>query len=284
MLVEAGLTSKTIRSYLMMLMQYFSFVLDHPYVKSEGKSRRIDELYGEIRQPISEFELPTHSGDAEQALPFDPGRLYEFLSLLCQHYMPSGRFARTALVRARNYTMAVLAAESGLRIDELIHLHCDDLFFESNKIQTRFAKSKRGTGKRSRLTLFPALSQDTVRFYLESYRPKFSSAKKSSLLFLAYNGLEISSCQPSRIMDEFVKTVSDHGFQILPNMSWHWFRRIFSTRFIERFPDKMPALLELLGHSNFATVHRYIEHSEAWMDKEIQAIFGRIEAWPSDGT
>ena len=187
------------------------------------------------------------------------------------------------LSRARNYTMAVLAAESGLRANEILHLTVDYLFFDSSKLQTRHAKGKRGSGKRSRTTLFPPLSRDTVRHYLEHCRPRFQNAKESNLLFLSFSGSGISLQYLSKIMREFIKVAQTQNFAVHSHMSWHWFRRIFATRFIERFPHKMPVLLELLGHSNFATVHRYIKHSGAWMDDEIQSIFGKVEVWQYDG-
>jgi integrase len=73
------------------------------------------------------------------------------------------------------------------------------------------------------------------------------------------------------------------GFPILPHMSWHWLRRIFATRFIERFPDKMAVLIQLLGHSNPHTVHRYIRHSDAWMDEQIRTVMETSKAWPYIG-
>ncbi len=73
------------------------------------------------------------------------------------------------------------------------------------------------------------------------------------------------------------------GFPVLEHMSWHWLRRIFATRFIERFPDKMAVLIKLLGHSNQYSVHRYIYHSEAWMDEQIRMVMENSKKWPYIG-
>lgn len=252
-LVDLGLSPNTIRSYLLSLNQYFTFVLSYPFVKSQGKSLRIDELYGPIAQPVSEFELPVHCGDAERASPIEPERIHEFLIMLREHYLEAAREKTTNLVRGRNYAMVVLAVESGLRADELTHLHVDDLLFKSHRLQTRFAKGKRGTGKRSRTTLFPPLARDTVRYYQTNYRPHFTNADKSSLLFLSKNGALITSPTLSRITQDFKKCAKTQRFPVLDHLSWHWYRKMFSTRFIERFPNKLPALLEMLGHSKLST-------------------------------
>ena len=63
----------------------------------------------------------------------------------------------------------------------------------------------------------------------------------------------------------------------MDHLSWHWFRRIFATRFIERFPGKLHVLIALLGHTTASTVHAYIRHSEAWMDKHILEMLEGIQ-------
>lgn len=282
-LVDVGLLGKTIRSYLLLLKQYFTFILDHPYVTSGRTHRRIEEVYGPIAQPIGEFDLPVNSGEAEVALPLEPEKLYDFLSLLRNEYLKGHHLRRTQIAYERNYAMAVVAAESGLRADELVHLHVNDLFFDSLRIQTRFAKGKRGSGKRSRTTLFGPLARDSMRYYLDNCRGEFLNADRSPLLFLSNKGKMISSTTLSRIVGSFLKCAHTHHFPIHDHMSWHWFRRLFATRFIEKFPNKMPLLLELLGHSNMATVHRYIKHSEAWLDKEIQSVLEGSSQCPFTG-
>ncbi len=83
---------------------------------------------------------------------------------------------------------------------------------------------------------------------------------------------------------EMLDIVRKSNFPVAPNMTWHWFRRIFATRFIERFPQRMDVLISLLGHSSLNTVHRYIRHSEAWMDKQMQSVIeGESTIWQSFG-
>jgi len=176
-------------------------------------------------------------------------------------------------IKARNYTMLLLAAESGLRIDELLHLEISkDLFFESNKLQTRFAKSTHGSGKRARVTLFSPLARDTVKFYLKENRPQILCAHQTDLLFPSKMGKRMTYTSAHQALEEMIQVARKTEFEISPHMSWHWARRIFATRFIERFPEKLSVLIQLLGHQNPNTVHRYIRHSQAWMDQELRRV------------
>lgn len=85
-------------------------------------------------------------------------------------------------------------------------------------------------------------------------------------------------------LSEMLAAVRKANFQVAPNMTWHWFRRIFATRFIEKFPARMDVLIALMGHSSPNTIHRYIRHSEAWMDRQMQSVIeGESTKWLSSG-
>jgi site-specific recombinase XerD len=283
-LLEAGISKNTIRSHLGTLSRYFSYVLEQPFVFRPTGPIRITLLYGPIDQVVSEFDMPHHVYEGERlGVPLDPERLYELYALLREQYLnPATQCCRA--IRARNYTLAVLAGESGLRIDELMHLEItQDLFFESKKLQTRFAKGTSGSGKRCRVTLFPPLARDTVRFYLKEHRPLLQGSDQTDYLFPAKTGQLLQYSAAHEALQEMLDTARNAHFPVGTHMSWHWFRRLFATRFIERFPNRLPVLISLLGHVSANTVHRYIRHSEAWMDQQIQSVLEGKLPWPSTG-
>ena len=193
--------------------------------------------------------------------------------------MPIAQYKHLA---ARNYAMVVLAAESGLRADELIHLEIsNDLFFESKKLQTRFAKGTNGSGKRARVTLFTPFARDTIKFYLKNHRPKITNADSTDYLFISRTGATLTYTSIQRFLSkQMIPLAKKHGFPVMDHLSWHWFRRIFATRFIERYPDKIHVLISLIGHTTDATIHAYIRHSAPWMDKHILEM---LEGIPLDG-
>lgn len=281
-LQKGELATDTIRAYLGILRNYFAFVLEHPFVKSATGFVRLQDLYGSLDQPISEYDMPAHVYDGERAgVPLDPSRLYEFYSVVLKKYLNLP--GKAGAIAARNYTALVLAGESGLRADELLHLEISDLHFDSFKIQTRHAKGTRGSGKRARLTLFTPLARDTARFYLDGHRPLIKDADKTPLLFPSKTGGPLDYASLHRALAEMLLAANRAGFEILPHMSWHWMRRFFATRFIEHFPNKLSVLITLLGHTSPGTVHRYIRHSEAWMDEQIGEALRGHSQWLSLG-
>lgn len=280
-LIKAELANQTIRTYLGVLRSYFDYVSDHPFVfTTDNKPIRIGSLYGAIEQPVSEYDIPQHSMDTSckrRGIPIDPATLYDFYSVVRKHYL-IGSYPH---VRARNYTLVVLAGESGLRAEELQNLEIKkDLFFESKKLQTRYAKGYSGSGKRARTTLFTPIARDTVKFYLKHHRPHlvkdisndylFPSTEKTKKAFIDYQVM-------CAFLKEMILIANKNNFYVANHLSWHWFRRLFATRFIETHPTELPVLISLMGHRSFGTVHAYIQHSQAWMDKKIQEIVEKVD-------
>jgi len=268
-LLASGLHTKTMRGYLSILQKYFSYILEFPHVEISGEIKRIEDVYGvTLSQPVSEFDLPHHTFDGvELGIPLDPDILFDFYKAVRDSYLQSD--SQYLPFKARNYTMLVLAGECGFRADELRNIENSDLFFSGNKIQTRSAKGSRGSGKKSRVSLFTPFAQDSVRHFQKHHRGKISGSKPCQFLFPTKNLSPVSYSTQQKEISLMVKAVRKRDFPVLPHLGWHWMRRIFATRFIERYPDKLAVLVQLLGHSSPNTVHRYIRHSEAWMDKQI---------------
>jgi len=86
-LIESGISSPTLRLYLGILKRYFSFILAHPFLHTPHGPRRVQDLYGPIEHPITEYDMPQHVYDDEQrGIPLDPERLHDFYGHLQQHY------------------------------------------------------------------------------------------------------------------------------------------------------------------------------------------------------
>jgi len=279
-LLDSEITNHTIRNYLGTLRSYFQYVLEHPYVTGEkNESCRLNALYGPIEQPVSEYDIPSHAhddSDTRRGIPLDPEKLYDFYSVIKSHYLTTDYLRH---VRARNYAMVVLAGESGLRACELAAIEVNkDLFFESKKLQTTNAKASRGSGKRTRITLFTPLARDTIRYYLDNHRPHLSGAQNSDFLFPSkFKGRPITYSPMATVLRELVSVANKNGLHVGEHLGWHWFRRIFATRFIERFPNQLPVLMSLMGHSSASTIHAYIHHSQAFMDKRMQEVIEKVE-------
>jgi len=269
LLLENNVSHKTMRSYLGILSRLFTFILEHPFIKKGPTIFKINQIYGPIEQPVSEYDIPKHTYDGEQlGVPMDPESLFDFYHILQTHYLKADG-STLSIKRARYYTMAVIEGLCGLRSDEIIHLDIKkDIFFKSFKLQTRFAKGTSGSGKRARVTLFPPFARDTLKFYINNCRKKLYTGQ-SDLLFPNTQGEKLSYSSIHNALREMIVVANKNELSVMKHMSWHWFRRFFATRFIEANPHQLSILIHLLGHTSPNTVHKYIRHSEAWMDTKI---------------
>src|SRR6266496_1556668 len=168
-LVDAGLKPRTVQGYLGSLRRLFQYILACPYIPG-SQVQSIVDTYGRLEQPVLEY--------------------YDFVRL---EYIGCNQKKFPA---SRDYTMIVLASESGLRADEIRHLDAlgphRDLFYEHNCLQTRHGKGTKGSGKRVRKTIFTPFAQDTLRVYEDRIRPNFPDAKSNAALFLTESGGRIS--------------------------------------------------------------------------------------------
>ena len=65
-LIETGISTATVRSYLGILRRYFSYVLEFPFV-GVNPVRRIQEVYGPIDQPVRVCNLFCVNGESFRA-------------------------------------------------------------------------------------------------------------------------------------------------------------------------------------------------------------------------
>jgi site-specific recombinase XerD len=269
-LVEAGLKPRTVQSYLGSLRRLFQYVLEYPYIPGT-QVQSIVSTYGRLEQPVLEYDYPVHVLDPEEEGFVLTGeqllRFYDFVRL---EYIGRNQKKFPA---SRDYTMIVAAGESGLRADEIRHLDAlgphRDLFYEQNCIQTRHGKGTKGSGKRVRKTIFTPFAQATMRVYEERIRPNFPNAKTDPALFLTESGERISYKAMWHNLHCIVEAARKAGLEVPPKLSWHSLRKSFATNFMEQHPDRPWVLMDLLGHLNPSTLHRYVKHSRAYYEQAI---------------
>ena len=68
------------------------------------------------------------------------------------------------------------------------------------------------------------------------------------------------------------------GLDLPPKLSWHSLRKSFATAFMELHPDRPWVLMDLMGHLNPSTLHRYVLHSRAYYDQAIEDMVGTMVA------
>jgi len=276
-LVEAGLKPRTVISYLGCLRRLCQYVLDYPYIPDD-EVQSIVAKYGRIEQPVLEYDYPVHVLDQEEeGFVLTGERLIEFYDFIRLEYIGNNQ---KKLPVSRDYAMIVVAGESGLRAGEILNLDGlglhRDLFYEQNRIQTRYGKGTKGSGKRVRKTIFTPFAQDTMRVYEEQIRPHFPNAKTNVALFLTESGVRINYKDMWRNLHVIVQAARRAGLDMPPKLSWHSLRKSFATNFMERYPGRPWVLMDMMGHMSPSTLHRYVKHSRAYYDQALDQIVGEL--------
>jgi site-specific recombinase XerD len=273
-LVDAGLKPRTVHGYLGSLRRLFEYILEYPYIPGT-QVQSIVAKYGRLEQPVLEYDYPVHTldQDEEEGFVLTGDELLQFYDFVRLEYIGSNQKKLTA---SRDYTMIVVAGESGLRADEILHLDAlgphRDLFYERNRIQTRHGKGTAGSGKRVRKTIFTPFAQATVRVYEEHIRPNFPNAKTNPALFLSESGERISYKAMWHNLHVITDEARKAGLEMPPKLSWHSLRKSFATNFMEQHPDRPWVLMDLMGHLNPSTLHRYVKHSRAYYEQAVEDI------------
>ncbi len=265
-LVDVGLKPRTVQGYLGCLRRLFQYVLESPYIPGT-QVQSITSKYARIEQPVLEYDYPVHVLEQdEEGFVLTGEQLFQFYDFVRLQYIGHNQ---KKLPASRDYTMIVVAGESGLRADEILHLDAlglhRDLFYEHKCIQTRHGKGTKGSGKRVRKTIFTPFAQATMRVYEDHIRPNFPNAKTTM-----WHNLH-------SIVEEGRKA----GLELPPKLSWHSLRKSFATNFMEQHPDRPWVLMDLMGHLNPSTLHRYVKHSRAYYDQAIEDI---VEAMVAEVT
>jgi len=223
---------------------------------------------------VLEYDYPVHVLDhEEEGIVLTGQRLLDFYDFA--RLVHIGRNQKK-IPASRDYTMIVLAGESGLRADEIRHLDAlgphRDLFYEQGRIQTRHGKGCKGSGKRVRKTIFTPFAQATARIYEGHIRSAFPNATVSPALFLTESGDRISYKAMWRSLHIIATEAREAGIDVPPKLSWHSLRKSFATNFMERHPERPWVLMDLLGHMNPSTLHRYVKHSRSYYERAIDDI------------
>ncbi len=282
-LVDAGLKPRTVHGYLGSLRRLFEYILEYPYIPG-AQVQSIVAKYGRLEQPVLEYDYPVHTLDREEeGFVLTGERLLQFYDFVRLEYIGSNQ---KKLPASRDYTMIVVAGESGLRADEILHLDAlgphRDLFYERNRIQTRHGKGTRGSGKRVRKTIFTPFAQATVRVYEGQIRPNFPNAKTNPALFLTESGERISYKAMWHNLHVITEAARKVGLEMPPKLSWHSLRKSFATNFMEQHPDRPWVLMDLMGHLNPGTLHRYVKHSRAYYEQAVEDIVEAMLPSPSE--
>jgi integrase/recombinase XerC len=228
LLVEKGISNRTINRKISALNTYYKFLLKVGDIESNPLAKhKALKTSKKIQIPFSEVEIKTVLDD----LSFDD----DFESL-------------------RNKFIIELFYSTGIRRIELVELKLSSLDFSTNTLKV--------LGKRNKERLVPLLSSvvQTAKTYLKA-RTTLESVSDDKYLFLTKKGVKIYETLVYRIINEYFSLASSKV-----KKSPHILRHSFATHLLNQGAD-LNAVKELLGHSSLAATQVYTHNSIAELKK-----------------
>lgn len=164
----------------------------------------------------------------------------------------------------RNYTMALLMVDAGLRVGEVVALEMSDLYIDSNPVQTLLVRAKISKNKKERTVPLSPRLRETLTEYREDW-PWLEFAGLHSWAFCTSFQLRpISTRQVERIIR--TAAVKSIGRPITP----HVLRHTFASRLMQR--TNIRVVQELLGHSSVISTQIYTHPNENHKKHAIQQL------------
>lgn len=256
-----------------------------------GKATSIDTFYrflearyrAEIRDltghvitsPIDAINRPTHTGDFSVRVPPSAQDLSQFFSSWRTELVR----ARKWLVASRNYTMARVASDIGLRVRELCALTLDDLHFEHGplgKIHVRLGKGARGSGPRQRLVPMLGDTRTLLMWWVQDVRGDFDDdweLPRASLFPSERDG----RVGPESFRAALHQAARAHLPGPVRTLTPHVLRHACASRLYETGVS-LVAIQQLLGHRWLSTTMGYVHVSSETIEEEYRKAAQRSAA------
>ncbi|HQU46444.1 MAG TPA: hypothetical protein PK867_26795, partial [Pirellulales bacterium] len=147
---------------------YFQFLEHRHKIDLHNMTGRVVEC------PLDEINRPRASVDPQLRIPPTADEVEQLFAGWREELVTCRKFAPAA----RNYAVARLAADVGLRINEARMLDLDDVRWELGrfgKLHVRVGKGARGSGPRERMVPLLNNSDRTLRWFIEDVWGQFDS-------------------------------------------------------------------------------------------------------------
>jgi integrase/recombinase XerD len=236
----------------------------------------IAELCGRVVvSPIDAINRPTHTGEFSVRIPPSAGELAGFFARW-RDELAGARKWRTA---ARNYAMARVAGEVGLRSAELCALSLDDCHFDHGplgKLHVRLGKGARGSGPRERLVPMLGTSRAMLEWWVGEVRGAFDDdfERPRAALFPSERGGPVTA-EAFRLALAAAAGVHLRGpvRTLTPHVLRH---ACASSLYAEGL--SLVAIQQLLGHRWLTTTMGYVHVAAESIEAEYEAAAERAAA------
>ena len=240
-LAEKGITSLD-KADRHVMRAYMGYLMEQGLVKA-SIARRLSAIRSFYRYLVRE-QILTANPVQETSSPKLDKRLPSFLTtdeitkLLAAPDItnPNGQ---------RDRAFLELLYASGLRVSELAGLNLEQVDLDTREIRVM------GKGSKERMVLMGEPAADALTDYLNDGRRKLKGDKKTSAVFLNYQGGRLTERSVQELLEGYA-TKADIGKKVHP----HMLRHTFATHLLDGGAD-LRVVQELLGHASVATTQRY---------------------------
>ena len=161
-------------------------------------------------------------------------------------------------VKLRNFLIVKILLETGLRMNELIHLDKEHIDFSTQTMLVEMTKTHA-----HRIVCFKEETEKDLRAWL---------AIHPHVPYLFYNLRSFKRMTTSSIESLFYQLKKRYGVQ--DNITPHKWRHTFATSFLRKGGD-LETLRMLLGHSNLKTTQKYLHLNQQDIRKTYQTIMNK---------
>lgn len=147
---------------------------------------------------------------------------------------------------ARDRAMLEVAYGSGLRVSELVGLHCNDLELGEGFVRCR------GKGGKERLVPLGGEARRWLEAYLSGPRARFCRRRSEPHLFLTQQGGPMTRQWFAKILKRYARAAGIPAERVSP----HVLRHSFATHLLEGNAD-LRAVQAMLGHARISTTEIY---------------------------
>ncbi|OGO24089.1 MAG: recombinase XerC [Chloroflexi bacterium RBG_16_51_9] len=246
-LAEKGITSLD-KADRHVMRAYMGYLMEQGLVKA-SIARRLSAIRSFYRYLVRE-QILTANPVQETSSPKLDKRLPSFLTtdeitkLLAAPDItnPNGQ---------RDRAFLELLYASGLRVSELAGLNLEQVDLDTREIRVM------GKGSKERMVLMGEPAANALTDYLNDGRRKLKGDKKTSAVFLNYQGGRLTERSVQELLEGYA-TKADIGKKVHP----HMLRHTFATHLLDGGAD-LRVVQELLGHTSLSTTQIYTHVSKS---------------------
>ncbi|UCF90435.1 MAG: site-specific tyrosine recombinase XerD [Desulfobacterales bacterium] len=265
LLIEKGLSPKTLESYSSDIARYREFLLANGInhiseidtsvilkhlialrdagLKARSRARHLVALRGFYKFLVHE-KLLAHDPARLVDLPKTVLKLPDVLSVEeVERLLAAPNTQKTT--GARDAAMLEILYAAGLRVSELVNLKLQDVNLEAGFVRVL------GKGSKERIVPIGLVAKEKIDFYIENSRPRLLKNRLSPHLFVAHAGKPMTRQGFWKLLKRYA------GQARLPQkITPHSLRHSFASHLLEGGAD-LRAVQIMLGHVDIATTQIY---------------------------